>query len=77
MPSTNSFQALLCLQKLKHSLCWGMQFLKKVTYIRVVIAKLSKFIQNSMQTFLYSFFTKNSWKIKKGLELVSIFHRIF
>ena len=40
-----------------------MKFLKQATYIKYVIAKLSKFVQ--------ILFTEDSLKIKKGLELVS------
>ena len=39
---------LLCLQRIKHSFYWKMKFLKQATYIRYVIAKLSKFVQISM-----------------------------
>ena len=45
-----------------------MKFLKQATYIRDVIAKLLKFVQINMPTL---FFTEDSLKIKKGLELVS------
>ena len=48
-----------------------MKFLKQATYIRDVIAKLLKFVQINMPTL---FFTEDSLKIKKGLELVSRRH---
>ena len=68
----NYFQALLCSQRIKHSFYWRMKkFLKQATYIRYVIPKLSKFVQISMLTSSDSFFTENSFKIKKDLELVS------
>ena len=44
-----------------------MKFLKQAAYIRYVVAKLSKFVQISMQTF----WPEDSLKIKKGLELIS------
>ena len=47
-----------------------MKLLTQATYIRYESAKLSKFTQVSSQTSLY-FFTDDSLKIKKGLELVS------
>ena len=50
------------------------EFLKQATYIRHAIAKLSKFVQISMQASLDSFLQKDSLKIKKGLELVSRSH---
>ena len=37
------------LQRIKHNLYWKMNFLKQATYIRYVIAKVSKFVQISMQ----------------------------
>ena len=66
----NSFQALLCLQRMKHNFYWGMKFLKQATYIRYVIENLSKFVQISMLTFTESFL-EDFLKIKKALELVS------
>ena len=36
----NQFQALLCLQRIKHNFYWKMKFLKQATYIRHAIAKL-------------------------------------
>ena len=50
------------------------EFLKQATYIRHVIAKLSKFVQISIEATLDSFLQKDSLKIKKGLELVSRSH---
>ena len=47
----NQFQALLCLQKIKHNFYWKMKFVRQATYNRYVIAKLSKFVQISKQTF--------------------------
>ena len=47
-----------------------MKLLKQATYIRYVLAKLSKFVQISTRP-PHIFFTENSLKIKKGLELVS------
>ena len=52
----NYFQAFLCLERIKHNLYWKFKFLKQASYIRCVIAKLSKFIQISMQTFSNSFY---------------------
>ena len=51
----NYFQTLLCLQRIKHNLYWKMKFLKQATHIKYMIAKLSKFVQISMQTSLDSF----------------------
>ena len=53
------------------------KFVKQATYIRYVMAKLSKFLQISMQTSDF-FLQMILWKMKKGLGLVSgiIFHRI-
>ena len=45
-----------------------------INYIRHAIAKLSKFVQISIQASLDSFLQKDSLKIKKGLELVSRSH---
>ena len=47
-----------------------MKLLKQATYIRYALAKLSKFVQISIQTSL-DFLTEDSLKIKKGLELVT------
>ena len=33
LQSENQFQALLCLQRIKHDLYWKMKFLKQATYI--------------------------------------------
>ena len=38
-----------------------MKFLKEATYIRYVIAELSKFVQINMQTSLDSFLQKILW----------------
>ena len=65
-----SSQALLCLQRIKLNLYWKMKFLKQATYMRYVLAKLSKFVQISTLT-SPDFFSEESLKIKKGLELVS------
>ena len=46
----NLFQSLLCLQRIKHNFYWQMEFLKQATYIKYVIAKLSKFVQMSKLT---------------------------
>ena len=50
-----------------------MKLLKQATYIRYALAKLSKFVQISIQTSL-DFLTEDSLKIKKGLELVTRTH---
>ena len=47
-----------------------MKLLKQATYIRYVLAKLSKFVQISTLTFPESF-SEESLKIKKDLKLVS------
>ena len=43
-------------QRMKHNFYWQMKFLKQATYIRFVIANLSKFVQinilTSAETFL-------------------------
>ena len=44
----NQFQALMCLQRIKHNFSWKTTFLKQATYIRYVLTKLSKFVQISM-----------------------------
>ena len=49
---------------------WKMKFLKQATYIRYILAKLSKPVQITKHTSSY-FFTEDYLKIKKGLELVS------
>ena len=68
---TSFKQVLLCLQRIKHNFYWKMKFLKQATYIRYVITNLSKFVQISKVTSTESFFTEDSLKIRKGLELVS------
>ena len=53
--------ALLSLQRIKHNLYWKMKGLKQATYIRYVLAKLSKFAQISTiprQTPFYGGFFK-------------------
>ena len=47
-----------------------MKLLKQATYIRYILAKLSKPVQITKHTSL-DFFTEDYLKIKKGLELVS------
>ena len=42
-------------QKIKHNLYWEMVLLKQGTYIRYVLAELSKFVQISTQTSSDSF----------------------
>ena len=46
----NQFHALLRLQRIKNNFYWTMKFLKQATFIRYVIAKLSKFVQISTLT---------------------------
>ena len=41
----NQFKALLCLQRMNNNFYWQMKFLKQATYIRYVIANVSKFVQ--------------------------------
>ena len=60
----NLSQAFLCLQRIKGNLCWKIKVLKQATYIRYVLAKLSKFVQSSTQTTLNSFLKRIRWKIK-------------
>ena len=50
-----------------------MKFLKQATYIRYILAKLSKPVQITKRT-SSDFFTEDYLKIKKGLELVSKSH---
>ena len=58
---------LFCVfKKLSNNLSWKMKFLKKSTYIRYVIAKLSKLVQISMLASSYSFLQRFFWKFKKG-----------
>ena len=63
----NQLQALSCLQRIKHNFYWQMKYLKQTTFIRYVLANLSKFVQISMLNLF-------SLKIKKDLELVSGSH---
>ena len=44
------------LRKIKYNSYWEMKFLKQATYIRYVIAKLSKFVQICMQNSSDSFY---------------------
>ena len=44
------------LQNIKYNSYWEMEFLKQATYIRYVIAKLSKFVQIFMQNSSDSFY---------------------
>ena len=48
MRPENQFQALLCLQKIYQNLYQKIKFLKQSTYIKYVIAELSKLAQISM-----------------------------
>ena len=48
-----------CLQRIKHNLYWKMKLLKQATSIRYILAKLSNFVQISMQTSSDSFEKKN------------------
>ena len=66
-------QKLLWLQRIKHNIYWKIKFLKQATYIRYVLAKLSKFVQISTPTFQIPFY-RGFLKIGKGLELVSRSH---
>ena len=59
------FQVLLCLQRIKHNFYWKMKFLKEATYIRYVIAKLSKYVQINMLTSSDFFLQKILWKWKR------------
>ena len=63
------------LQRIKQNLYWKMKPFNQPTYIRYALAKLSKFVQISTQSFwdsfLQSIFTEYSLEIKKGLELMS------
>ena len=47
-----------------------MKFLKQATYIRYVIARLSKFVQINIQTSLDSFLQKILWKLKMAWSFV-------
>ena len=51
----NQFQALLCLQRMKHNFYWQTKFLKQASYIRFVIENLPKFVRISMLTSTESF----------------------
>ena len=66
----------LCLKTSKHNLFWKMKFLKQATYIRYVfmICKAIKIYSNRNAVILWFFFTEDSLKIKKGLELLSRSH---
>ena len=80
LQSKNQFQAFLCFQRVEHNLSWKIKFFKTPTYIRYVIAKLSKLVQISMLVSPDSFLQRFSLKIqKKGMKLVSkpIFYGIF
>ena len=58
----NQFQALLCLQRIKYNFYWKKKLLKEATYIRYASAKLTKFVQTSIQTssdFSYRRFFEN------------------
>ena len=63
------FQALLHLLRIKHNLYSKMKHLKQATYIRYVLANLSKLGKISTQI-SSDFFLQNSLKIERGLELV-------
>ena len=60
------FQALLCLQSIKHILQGKVKFLKQATDIRYVIAKLLKFVQIDMQTALDSFLQRIFLKLYRA-----------
>ena len=55
---------LMFLQRIKHNLYWKMKYLKQATYIRSAVAKLSEFIQISMQSSSDSFYRGflENWK---------------
>ena len=71
---SNLKACLLCLQRIKHNLYWEMKFLRQTPYIRYVLVKLSKFVQIRILTSSDSFFTEDSLKTEKGLEIVSTPH---
>ena len=74
----NNFQALLCLQRIKHNLYWKMKFLEQATYIRYDIAKLSKYVQISMLASSDYFLHRILWKLKgPGTSLQAIFFKEF
>ena len=58
-------KALLHLQRIKHNIYWKMELLKQTTYIRYVLAKLSKIVQISTQTssdsLLHRILRKSKW----------------
>ena len=66
MRPKNQFQALLCLQIIKHNFYWKTKFLKQATYIGYVKAKLSKSVQISMLTSLESFLQRILWKLERA-----------
>ena len=53
------------LQKLRHENENEMKFLKQATYIRYVLAKLSKYVQISTLTSSDSFLQRIHWKLKR------------
>ena len=58
----NYFQAILCLQIIKHNLYWKMKLLRQATYIRYVLTKLSnlsKSAHRSPQIPFYRGFLEN------------------
>ena len=64
-----SSRSICACKRIKPNLYQKMKLLQQATYIRYVLAKLSKFVQISTQT-LSDSFLEDSLKIKKGLELV-------
>ena len=79
MRPKNQFQVLLSLQKTKYNFYWKTKILKQATYIKYVIAKLSKFVQISMLTFSESFLQRVLRKLIRAWNqfLGHIFHIIF
>ena len=69
----DSFQALLCLQRIKHDLYSIMKSLKQATYIRCN-SKTIKICPNQHADLFRFLFKEDSLKIKKDLELVSSPH---
>ena len=65
-----SSRRFFCLQRIKHNHCCKMKLVKQGTYIRHVLAKLSKFVQISTLTSSDSFLQRILGKLTK-LELVS------
>ena len=57
---------LLSLQRIRYNFYWKTKFLKQATYIRYLIAKLSKFVQTSFQTSSNSFLQRILWKLKRA-----------